>query len=75
MLLTSCDMSYKPCISVPLALAHLSCILFFFVQLWRLPFAQVFFDSDPATSSRAEPQQAEEMSQAMIRCVDMMEGR
>ena len=36
-------------------------------QLWKLPFAQVLFDSDPASAGRADPQQVEEMSQAMIR--------
>ena len=44
--------------------------LFCFTQLWRLPFAQVLFDSDPSTTGKTEPQQVEEMSQAMIRCVD-----
>ena len=38
-------------------------------QLWRLPFAQVIFDSDPATPGKHETLQKEEMSQAMIRYI------
>lgn len=34
-------------------------------ELWRLPFAQVIFDSDPATVGKLK--HADEMSQAMIR--------
>ena len=46
------------------------------LQLWRLPFAQVIFDTDPAalSSKTAEPQQVEEMSQAMIRSVLLAVG-
>ncbi|KAJ8308671.1 hypothetical protein KUTeg_013545 [Tegillarca granosa] len=36
-------------------------------QLWKHPFAQVIFDSDPAPKDRSVPAQVEEMSQAMIR--------
>ncbi|XP_076464855.1 RNA polymerase II-associated factor 1 homolog [Babylonia areolata] len=37
-------------------------------KLWKLPFAQVLFDSDPADKQNQESHiQAEEMSQAMIR--------
>lgn len=37
-------------------------------KLWKLPFAQVLFDSDPADKESREPHAvAEEMSQAMIR--------
>lgn len=38
-------------------------------QLWKYPFAQVIFDSDPAPKGRSAPVQMEEMSQAMIRYV------
>lgn len=37
------------------------------LQLWKLPFAQVLYDTDPATPGKSEQKQAEEMSQAMIR--------
>ncbi|KAK3708229.1 hypothetical protein RRG08_023638 [Elysia crispata] len=36
-------------------------------QLWKHPFAQVLFDSDPAPKGYSAPVQMEEMSQAMIR--------
>ncbi|CAI9741817.1 RNA polymerase II-associated factor 1 homolog [Octopus vulgaris] len=36
-------------------------------DLWKHPFAQVIFDSDPAPKARTPSVQAEEMSQAMIR--------
>ncbi|XP_064404030.1 RNA polymerase II-associated factor 1 homolog [Halichondria panicea] len=36
-------------------------------ELWKLPFAQVLYDTDPANSGRPEQKQVEEMSQAMIR--------
>ncbi|RUS73813.1 hypothetical protein EGW08_018430 [Elysia chlorotica] len=36
-------------------------------QLWKHPFAQVLFDSDPAPKGYSAPVQLEEMSQAMIR--------
>lgn len=36
-------------------------------QLWRLPFAQVIFDTDPAVIGKNEATQIEEMSHAMIR--------
>lgn len=36
-------------------------------ELWKYPFAQVIFDSDPAPKGRSAPVQMEEMSQAMIR--------
>lgn len=36
-------------------------------QLWKHPFAQVIFDSDPAPKGRLAPNAMEEMSQAMIR--------
>lgn len=36
-------------------------------ELWKHPFAQVIFDSDPAPKGRSGPSQMEEMSQAMIR--------
>lgn len=36
-------------------------------DLWKHPFAQVIFDSDPAPKGRPQPAQMEEMSQAMIR--------
>lgn len=36
-------------------------------QLWKHPFAQVIFDSDPAPKGTLAPSQMEEMSQAMIR--------
>ena len=40
------------------------------LQLWKLPFAQVLFDSDPADKMNKDSHtQAEEMSQAMIRLV------
>ncbi len=42
-------------------------VLFFLVQFWKLPFAQVLFDSDPATIGKAETRTVDEMSQAMIR--------
>lgn len=41
-----------------------SCLL----QLWKYPFAQVLFDSDPAPREMSDiPMKMEEMSQAMIR--------
>ncbi|XP_045175238.1 RNA polymerase II-associated factor 1 homolog [Mercenaria mercenaria] len=36
-------------------------------ELWKHPFAQVIFDSDPAPKGRSGPALMEEMSQAMIR--------
>ncbi|WAR20309.1 PAF1-like protein [Mya arenaria] len=36
-------------------------------ELWKHPFAQVIFDSDPAPKDRSGPALMEEMSQAMIR--------
>lgn len=39
-----------------------------FPQLWKLPFAQVIFDSDPAMAGKVPSQQSKEMSRAMIRC-------
>ncbi|KAL5009065.1 hypothetical protein ScPMuIL_014646 [Solemya velum] len=36
-------------------------------ELWKHPFAQVIFDSDPAPKERSGPAQLDEMSQAMIR--------
>lgn len=36
-------------------------------ELWKHPFAQVLFDSDPAPKGYSAPVQMEEMSQAMIR--------
>ncbi|CAG2213561.1 PAF1 [Mytilus edulis] len=36
-------------------------------DLWKHPFAQVIFDSDPAPKGRFAPNAMEEMSQAMIR--------
>ncbi|CAL1527539.1 unnamed protein product [Lymnaea stagnalis] len=36
-------------------------------KLWKHPFAQVLFDSDPAPKGYSAPVQIEEMSQAMIR--------
>lgn len=36
-------------------------------ELWKYPFAQVIFDSDPAPKGWSAPVQMEEMSQAMIR--------
>ncbi|XP_052107195.1 RNA polymerase II-associated factor 1 homolog [Mytilus californianus] len=36
-------------------------------DLWKHPFAQVIFDSDPAPKGRLAPNAMEEMSQAMIR--------
>ncbi|KAH9492685.1 RNA polymerase-associated factor [Bulinus truncatus] len=36
-------------------------------KLWKHPFAQVLFDSDPAPKGYSAPVQMEEMSQAMIR--------
>ncbi|XP_071078793.1 RNA polymerase II-associated factor 1 homolog [Haliotis cracherodii] len=36
-------------------------------ELWKHPFAQVLFDSDPAPKGQTLPAQMEEMSQAMIR--------
>lgn len=51
----------------PPLLSHF--FVFSCMQLWRLPFAQVLFDSDPSTTGKTEPQQVEEMSQAMIRWV------
>jgi hypothetical protein len=36
-------------------------------QLWKLPFAQVIFDSDPAVIGKNPGQQSKEMSRAMIR--------
>ena len=42
---------------------------FFFFQLWKLPFAQVIFDSDPALTGTAETLHVDDMSQAMIRYV------
>ena len=68
----------SPSLSSTLSLLSLSFpspLLFSFTQLWRLPFAQVLFDSDPSTTGKTEPQQVEEMSQAMIRCVDEEEDR
>ena len=38
-------------------------------QLWKLPFAQVIFDSDPAMAGKTPDQQSKEMSRAMIRSV------
>lgn len=38
-----------------------------FFQLWKLPFAQVIFDSDPALTGTADTLHVDEMSQAMIR--------
>lgn len=40
-------------------------------QVWKYPCAQVIFDSDPAPAGRSVPAQIEEMSQAMIRYVEM----
>ena len=37
------------------------------LQLWKFPFAQVIFDSDPAVGGSDTLQQQQEMSQAMIR--------
>lgn len=37
------------------------------IQLWKLPFAQVLYDTDPAATGKVEQKQVEEMSQAMIR--------
>ena len=57
----------------PTRSVHSSCARFFApcFQLWRLPFAQVLFDSDPADKQQNKDThtQAEEMSQAMIRWV------
>ncbi|CAI8045907.1 RNA polymerase II-associated factor 1 homolog [Geodia barretti] len=36
-------------------------------DLWKLPFAQVIFDSDPAVAGKNPGQQSKEMSRAMIR--------
>jgi len=36
-------------------------------KLWKHPFAQVLFDSDPAPKGNSAPVQMDEMSQAMIR--------
>eukprot|EP00731_Ephydatia_muelleri_P028172 Em0019g1045a len=36
-------------------------------DLWKLPFAQVIFDSDPALTGTAETLHVDDMSQAMIR--------
>ena len=38
-------------------------------KLWKHPFAQVIFDSDPAPKAGAATTQQEQMSQAMIRSV------
>ena len=35
--------------------------------MWKFPFAQVIFDTDPAVIDRGERDQGDEMSQAMIR--------
>ena len=42
-------------------------LLYWYLQMWKHPCAQVIFDSDPAPKGRSQPAQVEEMSQAMIR--------
>ena len=39
--------------------------------MWKHPYAQVIFDSDPTPMGRAGPAHVEEMSQAIIRSVVM----
>ena len=43
------------------------CYVICFVQMWKFPFAQVIFDTDPASMNRSGKEQVDEMSRAMIR--------
>ena len=37
------------------------------MQMWKYSFAQVIFDTDPATLGKSEVEQVKEMSESVIR--------
>ena len=57
--------------SICISLSHLLITLIFTcilcVQMWKYSFAQVIFDTDPATLGKSENEQLKEMSGSVIR--------
>lgn len=48
-------------------LCHIILYAFQCVQMWKYSFAQVIFDTDPATLGKSEVEQVKEMSESVIR--------
>ena len=53
--------------STSIGIKKLIAPVLFLDQMWRYPFAQVLFDSDPLGADKPDAAVTKEMSQAMIR--------